>query len=51
MEEMDIPPGFQDMLSFGLVEALLGRRSRRFFMSSEIPDGFFCAQVNPRRCP
>jgi hypothetical protein len=38
---MKIPPGFQDMLSFGLVEALLGRRSRRFFMGAEIPDGVF----------
>lgn len=32
-------PGFQDMLSFPLIEALLGRRSRRFFMGAEIPDG------------
>jgi hypothetical protein len=38
---MKIPPGFQDMLAFGLVEALLGRRSRRFFMGAEIPDGVF----------
>lgn len=29
------------MLSFGLVEALLGRRCRRFFMGAEIPDGVF----------
>ena len=29
------------MLSFGLVEALLGRRSRRFFLGAEIPDGVF----------
>jgi hypothetical protein len=29
------------MMSFGLVEALLGRRSRRFFMGAEIPDGVF----------
>lgn len=36
-----IPPGFQDMLNFPLVEALLGRRSRRFFMGAEIPDGVF----------
>jgi hypothetical protein len=27
------------MLSFGLMEALLGRRSRRFFRGAEIPDG------------
>ncbi len=29
------------MLSFGLVEALLGRRSRRFFRGATIPDGVF----------
>jgi hypothetical protein len=33
------PPGFQDMLEFGLIEALMGRRARRFFMGAEIPDG------------
>ncbi|KGO32918.1 hypothetical protein JT06_17610 [Desulfobulbus sp. Tol-SR] len=36
-----IPPGFSDMLSFPLIEALLGRRSRRFFAGAEIPDGVF----------
>jgi len=36
-----LPPGFADMLNFGLVEALLGRRSRRFFRGAEIPDGVF----------
>lgn len=35
------PRGFQNMLSFPLVEALLGRRSRRFFMGADIPDGVF----------
>jgi len=29
------------MLSFSLIESLLGRRSRRFFMGAEIPDGVF----------
>jgi hypothetical protein len=29
------------MMSFGLVDALLGRRSRRFFRGAEIPDGVF----------
>ena len=38
---MEIPPGFKDMMGFGLVDALLGRRSRRFFMGAEIPDGVF----------
>lgn len=41
MDESAIPPGFKEMLGFGLVEALLGRRSRRFFMGAEIPDGVF----------
>ncbi|KAB2887750.1 MAG: hypothetical protein F9K32_18920 [Desulfobulbaceae bacterium] len=35
------PPGFSDMLSFPLIDALLGRRSRRFFAGAEIPDGVF----------
>jgi len=41
MKKHPLPPGFQDMLGFGLVEALLGRRSRRFFRGAEIPDGVF----------
>ncbi|NLD38969.1 MAG: hypothetical protein GX654_19085 [Desulfatiglans sp.] len=32
---------YRDMLAFPLIEALLGRRSRRFFMGAEIPDGVF----------
>lgn len=39
MEKMSVPRGFEDMLGFSLVESLLGRRSRRFFMGAEIPDG------------
>jgi hypothetical protein len=34
-----VPIGFQDMMSFSLIDALLGRRSRRFFKGAEIPDG------------
>jgi hypothetical protein len=41
MENIVLPPGFQDMLSFGLIESFLGRRSRRFFTGAEIPDGVF----------
>jgi hypothetical protein len=41
MHGLGVPPGLADALSFGLVEALLGRRSRRFFMGAEIPDGVF----------
>ena len=37
----EVAAGFQDMVGFGLVEALLGRRSRRFFRGAEIPDGVF----------
>ncbi|HEX2967085.1 MAG TPA: hypothetical protein VHO84_14960, partial [Syntrophorhabdaceae bacterium] len=36
-----VPDGFNEMLSFPLMEALLGRRSRRFFQGAEIPDGVF----------
>ena len=39
MKQHTLPPGFQDMLSFNFIEALLGRRSRRFFKGAEIPDG------------
>ncbi|MEJ2108636.1 MAG: hypothetical protein P8Z37_01750 [Acidobacteriota bacterium] len=41
MNKFTLPPGLQDMLSFGLIEGLLGRRSRRFLMGAEIPDGVF----------
>lgn len=39
MSLTDYPPGFQDMLEFPLVQALLGRRSRRFLRGATIPDG------------
>ncbi|WP_135611583.1 hypothetical protein [Methanococcoides sp. AM1] len=35
------PPGFEDARNFTLIDTLLGRRSRRFFMGAEIPDGYF----------
>lgn len=41
MAETEFPPGFEEMARFTLLEALLGRRSRRFFMGAEIPDGVF----------
>ena len=41
MKKQTLPPGFNDMLSFNLMEGILGRRSRRFFMGAEIPDGVF----------
>lgn len=40
-DKVATPPGFQCMLSYPLLEALLGRRSLRFFMGAEIPDGVF----------
>jgi len=39
MNRDTFPMGFQDMMSFSLIDALLGRRSRRFFKGAEIPDG------------
>ncbi len=47
----DIPPGFQDLLSFGFIDALLGRRSRRFFMGAEIPDGVFAYKSKHKHMP
>ncbi|MFP2904360.1 hypothetical protein ACLESD_04745 [Pyxidicoccus sp. 3LFB2] len=34
-----LPSGFEDVLSFPLLQALLGRRARRFSMGAAIPDG------------
>jgi hypothetical protein len=46
-----LPTGFKEMLSFGLIDALLGRRSRRFFMGAEIPDGVFAYKSRHRPVP
>lgn len=43
---MELPDGFQKMMDFGLVDALLGRRSRRFFRGAEIPDGVLAYKSN-----
>ena len=51
MERFGLPPGFQDMLGFGLIEALLGRRSRRFFKGAEIPDGVFAYTSRQKPLP
>jgi hypothetical protein len=51
MKKMTYPPGFQEMLSFPLIEALLGRRSRRFFRGAEIPDGVFTYKSNQKMMP
>lgn len=49
MKTFEIPAGMEGMRGFGLLEALLGRRSRRFFMGAEIPDGVF--QYKSRNVP
>ena len=41
MKKLTVPTGFEDMQTFSLLEALLGRRSRRFFRGAQIPDGVF----------
>ncbi len=46
-----VPPGFADAMSFGLFEALLGRRSRRFFMGAEIPEGVFAYESRREGMP
>jgi len=39
MKADNLPPGFEDMLRFPLIQALLGRRSRRFLLGAEISEG------------
>jgi hypothetical protein len=51
MKQYNLPLGFQDMLSFGLIEGLLGRRSRRFFMGAEILDGVFAYKSRHKSAP
>jgi hypothetical protein len=51
MNNMTTPQGLQDMLCFPLIEALLGRRSRRFFMGAEIPDGVFAYKSGRKALP
>jgi hypothetical protein len=35
------PKGLNEFLNFNLLDALTGRRSRRFYLGAEIPDGYF----------
>jgi hypothetical protein len=51
MSAHDFPPGFEDLNSFSLMDALLGRRSRRFFMGAEIPDGVFAYKSRHKHLP
>ena len=51
MNKATFPPGFKDLQNFGLIEALLGRRSRRFFMGAEISDGVFAFKSKKEPMP
>jgi hypothetical protein len=51
VKELETSAGFEAMMKFGLVEALLGRRSRRFFMGAEIPDGVFAYTSRHKSIP
>ena len=51
MTVSDFPPGFNKLREFGLIDALLGRRSRRFFMGAEIPDGVFAFKSKQEPMP
>src|SRR3972149_8841445 len=46
-----LPAGFHDMQKFGLIDALLGRRSRRFFRGAEIPDGVLAYKSRHKPLP
>ena len=51
MEKQGLPSGYKDMIDFGLIEALLGRRSRRFFMGAQIPGGVFAFKSKQEPMP
>jgi hypothetical protein len=46
-----IPPGFEHALKFPLTEAVLGRRSRRFFLGASIPKGALAFTSRHKRMP
>jgi hypothetical protein len=39
MNANKFPPGIEDVLNFPLIEALFGRRARRFSLGASVPDG------------
>ncbi len=51
MHREDFPPGFADALNFTLLEALHGRRSRRFARGSSIPSGPFVSTSRQEPLP
>ena len=40
--------GLESMTQFPLIQALAGRRSRRFCVGAEIPDGPLAFQIKPK---
>ena len=40
----------EELAAFPLVDALYGRRSRRFALGSELPDGPLAHRSRPSRC-
>lgn len=38
---IELPENLEGTLSLSFIDTLLGRRSRRFFLGAEIPDGAF----------
>jgi hypothetical protein len=49
--DLSFPPGFQDMLSFGLVEALLGPPLPTLFPGSRDTKRRVCVQVTASTLP
>jgi hypothetical protein len=51
MGKARLPAGFKDLMKFPFIEALTGRRSRRFFMGAEIPEGAFAYKSKHETLP
>ena len=50
MRAESLPPGFEDLLKVPFVDALFGRRSRRFALGATIPDGPLALPRAMHRC-
>ena len=51
MAKTRVPAGYKDLMKFPFIEALTGRRSRRFFMGAEIPEGAFAYKSKHEMLP
>jgi hypothetical protein len=51
MGEGKFPPGFEDALEFSLIEALIGRRARRFLLGASISKGAFAFKSHREPLP